>query len=242
MNIRRCKNFDTVLIALSACTGVLFAEPKINIDNKDFNMGILKPPIRIVEHTFFVTNNGTSPLIITKVKPSCGCTDINYDTIIAEKQSGKFNVKVSLKEGTSDFSKYVIVQTNALNEKYVKLTLSGKILLPIEILDSNIHCTPDFSGISKNSITLKSTKSDLMIKEITFNQQSGDANSFQLTISAINCLRSEQVDQYGCYCYTISFKVSNTPKSLTKGEFSLFTNHPDNLIVSIAGIIDPVKK
>lgn len=66
-----------------------------------------------VEHTFTFTNSGSEPLVITEVKPSCGCTVAEYskEPIPAGKSgfvkatynaatAGKFNKTVTLKSNT----------------------------------------------------------------------------------------------------------------------------------------------
>ncbi len=47
--------------------------PQITWDNSSYDFGDLKQGDR-VEHTFRFTNTGNSPLIITNVEVTCGCT------------------------------------------------------------------------------------------------------------------------------------------------------------------------
>lgn len=54
--------------------GVTKAEgPQITWDNSSYDFGDLKQGDR-VEHTFRFTNTGNTPLIITNVEVTCGCT------------------------------------------------------------------------------------------------------------------------------------------------------------------------
>ncbi len=81
-----------------------------------------------VEHTYTVTNTGDKPLVISTVKPGCGCTAPDYtkDPILPGQKG-----KVTLKFDSSSFeglqNKYAEVYTNT-EKSPVVLTFSANVL------------------------------------------------------------------------------------------------------------------
>ena len=82
------KNLFNILLAAAIVFGLSAANPaednSINAGNAKFkwestthDFGKIKVNAP-VEHKFVFTNNGNSPLIISSVKPSCGCTVTEY--------------------------------------------------------------------------------------------------------------------------------------------------------------------
>ena len=71
-------SFILLAIVLSS---VVYAQQKkaaISFDNEKHNFGTFKEEKGVVSHKFMFTNTGGKPLIINKVKASCGCTATDY--------------------------------------------------------------------------------------------------------------------------------------------------------------------
>ncbi|MNV11048.1 hypothetical protein D3C71_1015990 [compost metagenome] len=76
---------------------------------------------------FEFKNNGKTPLIITNVQTSCGCTAAEKPTEpIAKGKSSKIVVNYDTKR-VGQFTKTITVTTNASTEPII-LTISGKVL------------------------------------------------------------------------------------------------------------------
>jgi hypothetical protein len=52
-----------------------YSPPALSVDNADFDWGIVMQG-ELIEHTFKITNTGGAPLVIERIKPSCGCTTV----------------------------------------------------------------------------------------------------------------------------------------------------------------------
>ena len=81
----------------------------------------------VLEHTFYFVNNGDKPLILTNVKGSCGCTNVEYpDQPILPGEKGAISAEVNTEGKKPDklFRVAVQVQSNARSKK-VKLWLKG---------------------------------------------------------------------------------------------------------------------
>lgn len=80
------------------------------IDNPDFDFGSIKHG-ETVEHIYEITNTGSQPLIISMVKPTCGCTAPDFTTSpILPKTKGR----VTLKFDSKNFPNQTVLKTAML--------------------------------------------------------------------------------------------------------------------------------
>jgi len=78
-------------------------------------------------HDFIFKNTGKSPLILTNVKSSCGCTVPTWPkTPINKKKKGIIKVKYNTHR-IGNFQKTVTVFSNAKNSP-IRLTIKGKVV------------------------------------------------------------------------------------------------------------------
>lgn len=78
----------------------------VAFSESDFKFGKIKKGDK-VEHVYEVTNTGTNPLVISEVKPACGCTvpDYTKDPILPGQKG-----KITLKFDSSSFDGLVSKQ------------------------------------------------------------------------------------------------------------------------------------
>lgn len=76
---------------------------------------------------FKFTNTGTSPLVISKAKGSCGCTVPSYPKEpIMSGEAGYIKVKYDTKR-VGAFTKYVTLTTNATSNTSTRLKITGTV-------------------------------------------------------------------------------------------------------------------
>ncbi|RYU91358.1 DUF1573 domain-containing protein [Mucilaginibacter terrigena] len=86
------------------------AEFKFNEEKHDFGKIPQGTPVTTV---FEFTNVGKSPLILTEVKPTCGCTVADY-TKTPVAPNGKGSIKITYNAAAaSAFNKTIVVTSNA---------------------------------------------------------------------------------------------------------------------------------
>ncbi|NJN34495.1 MAG: DUF1573 domain-containing protein [Saprospiraceae bacterium] len=83
--------------------------PKINFDSKEFDFGKVKEGTT-VKHAFRFTNTGQTPLLITDVRTTCGCTIPTWN-------------KNPIAPGSSDVLNVAFDTKQKLNEQVKKITL-----------------------------------------------------------------------------------------------------------------------
>src|SRR5476649_629342 len=100
------------------------AELKFNEEKHDFGKIPQGTPVTTV---FEFTNVGKEPLILTEVRPTCGCTIADY-TKTPVKKGDKGIIKITFNAPVAGvFSKTIVVTSNAKTpQKY--LVISGEVL------------------------------------------------------------------------------------------------------------------
>jgi uncharacterized protein (DUF58 family) len=109
-------------LTASAQTG-----PQAEFDTKLHNFG------KVVEgekpkHTFMVKNTGDKPLLIKRVRPSCGCTTPGWTREpIAPGEEGKITAQYNSSGRPGNFHKSITVYTNVGEGKSFRLSIKGVV-------------------------------------------------------------------------------------------------------------------
>lgn len=106
-----------ILIMATISMGIVNAQqvgPNVSWDNPTHDFGEIKEEGGKVTHNFSFTNTGNQPLVITNVRPSCGCTSSNY-TREPVQPGGKGFVSATYNplRRPGKFSKSISVTTNS---------------------------------------------------------------------------------------------------------------------------------
>src|SRR4026209_2222886 len=82
-----------------------FAPPVAEIDAVEYDWGSVLQG-EVVKHTYNITNKGGAPLVISRVKPSCGCTtSAKPERPIEPGQSGGVTLEIDTKKFTGPVTK-----------------------------------------------------------------------------------------------------------------------------------------
>ncbi|MCD1115914.1 DUF1573 domain-containing protein [Chryseobacterium turcicum] len=98
----------------------------IALSESNFDFGNIKKGAK-VNHVYEVTNTGTNPLIISEVKPGCGCTapEFTKDPIMPGKK-GKITLSFDSTNFDGSVQKFADVFANVENAP-IKLTFNANI-------------------------------------------------------------------------------------------------------------------
>lgn len=101
---------------------------KIEAKETEYDFGVFKESDGDVSHVFVVTNTGKSPLVITRVISSCGCTTpVFTKEPIAPGKSGEIKVVYNPTGRVYPFTKTVSVYSNGKKGPLV-LTIKGEVV------------------------------------------------------------------------------------------------------------------
>jgi hypothetical protein len=99
--------------------------PTMVIDSMQHDFGSVKPGTAL-SHSFKITNTGTADLLIRSVKPVCGCTTSDFDSIIRPGKQGKITLAIpSTDNFEGRLNKVATVQTNDPKHAMFTLMLSA---------------------------------------------------------------------------------------------------------------------
>jgi len=105
------KQLFCFVMFLSALT--LFAQPVIKFDNTTIDFGTIREADGKATRKFEFTNTGDQDLLLTSVKPGCGCTATDYTkTPIAPGQKGSITAAYDPHNRPGAFNKSIKVTTN----------------------------------------------------------------------------------------------------------------------------------
>ncbi|KFF75954.1 hypothetical protein HX13_00880 [Chryseobacterium sp. P1-3] len=98
----------------------------VALSESNFDFGKIKKGDK-VEHIYEVTNTGKNPLIISEVKPGCGCTapDFTKEPIMPGKK-GKITLHFDSSSFDGNVQKYADVYAN-VEKSPIKLTFTANI-------------------------------------------------------------------------------------------------------------------
>ncbi|MBX7242395.1 MAG: DUF1573 domain-containing protein [Bacteroidia bacterium] len=100
---------------------------KVKFDKDEFDFGKIKEGDE-VSHRFNFTNVGTNDLVITNVKPSCGCTTPTYSQDpVKPGEKGFIDVKFNSSGKTGMQNKNVTVTANLEENINAVLKLKGEV-------------------------------------------------------------------------------------------------------------------
>jgi hypothetical protein len=87
------------------------AAPKLVLPEDKKDVGTVAKG-EVINQAFVIKNAGTADLLITDVKPACGCTVSEYDRVIKPGAEGKIALKIETKQFTGPIAKTALVLTN----------------------------------------------------------------------------------------------------------------------------------
>lgn len=103
-------------------------KPEVVFDSLTYNYGVIEKGSS-GESVFTFTNKSKTPLIVTNVRASCGCTVPSW-TKEEIKPKGKGEIKVKYNtNNVGHFTKTISVYTNK-QEQPIILTITGQVINP----------------------------------------------------------------------------------------------------------------
>ena len=114
--------FVLLLLISSSAQYVISQSAKANIKFTDteHDFGTIEEKLGPVSYEFIFSNDGSLPLVLSKVQPSCGCTSPEWTREpIMPGKLGSINVRFNPKGRPGPFTKTITVFSNAENRSVV---------------------------------------------------------------------------------------------------------------------------
>ncbi|MDR1555617.1 MAG: DUF1573 domain-containing protein [Tannerellaceae bacterium] len=124
------KQIVFVFMAILLTTSIASAQDaaaSLTVTEESHDFGTIKESDGKVSHTFVVKNDGTQPLVITRVIASCGCTSPDWTKEpIAPGKTGEVVVTYDPQGRPGPFAKTVSIYSNGKRGSQV-LTIRGDV-------------------------------------------------------------------------------------------------------------------
>ncbi|MFP4013579.1 MAG: DUF1573 domain-containing protein [Chitinispirillaceae bacterium] len=213
------------------------ATPKIEVDNATYDCGSVKEAKKSesVKARFKLTNTGTSPLKIEKVRVSCGCTVVKFDSTIAPGKSSVIEPVVDIRGFRSGpMSKTVTIMSNAENSPSLMLKINARIVPVIDISETYIIFKPD----SPKTLYVSTQKDDLNVKKVEFVPNAAKGADWKSNVPlkvdyefvSLDSTRAD--DQFRVYRLDLQPLSSD---GVVFGNFKISTNHKEKPDVVLRG-------
>lgn len=213
------------------------ATPKLEVDNTTYDCGTVKEAKKSesVKARFKLTNTGTSPLKIQKVRVSCGCTVVKFDSTIAPGESSVIEPVVNIRGfRAGPMKKTVTVMSNAENSPSQTLTIKANIVPVIDLSETYIIYKPD----SPKTLYLSTEKKDLKVKSVEFVPEADKGANWKSKIPlkvdyefvSLDSIRAD--DKFNVYRLDLQPLSS---EEMVFGSFRISTNHKEKPEVVLRG-------
>jgi hypothetical protein len=171
---------------------------------------------------------------------------VGFDTTILPGREGSITEEVAMsKVHDGAFSKCATVTSNAKNKAELRLCLKGFVKVPVSVSPQYIQLKKSSTGIYQADLTLSSEKTDLQVKNVTFNSNAQAAstgqNAWQSKLPlycTYKLTKPEKPKDDGSWEFKLVITMNaDLPQNQT-GEFVITTNHPEALELKENGMID----
>ncbi len=207
------KNIVLTFISALVFISYLNAQQKgahISFEKEVHDFGKIKEDGGKVEYRFMFTNTGDSPLIITNVKASCGCTAPTWtEKPVMPGQKGYVNAVFDPRNRPGNFNKSIMVQSNSANARNL-LRITGEVLPREKTVEDYYPKQIDELRLQTNHFAFVKVYSN-EIKKDTLKIYNASATDLELTFG--------RVPEY--------IKLTTIPKVLRPGEKGIIVGEYD---------------
>jgi hypothetical protein len=183
-----------------------------------------------------IKNNGSDPLKIIKIRKSCGCTSIAFDTLIMPGKSSIIQTEINIHGLSGKLKKCINILSNATNNKSLEICLESFIQKIIDLSEEYIQF-----GQKEYELFLSTKKSDLKVSKIYFEEIRRSRKSKEGQAKKIDIYFTQENlnNNHKAVIYTYKLKLSRTENisAPLEGYFTFETNHPQKPILKIMGTL-----
>jgi hypothetical protein len=238
----------------------LLASPKIEVDTADYNIGaFIEGQAQTVKHVFRITNAGDSALIITNVRPGCGCTTVSHDTVIAPGATGAITAEINTANiHNGEFHKSITVTSNAKANSPLMLSISGAYKKIVEFEPNHVRIRSAEGKDEGSVVTIFSLRDSLKVRDALFAFNENNPSRVPQSKIPLRCsllgadsvtgkeaaVRSSMGSSKNERLFTYKLKLTYAGKEKMDkfGEVIISTNLPEKPEIRISATLDAGKE
>jgi hypothetical protein len=165
MNMERLMLISGIVCGFGVSS--LLAKPRIVCDQPTFDFGA-RDASEVVEHTFKLNNSGSMDLVISAIRPACGCTAANLTRqTIPPGESAELSTRLTLAGRSGELHKTILVESNDPANPALQLVLVGKTTEEFEIAPAVLTLRQSSLGQSPaGTVQVKSKEKPFRISQV----------------------------------------------------------------------------
>ncbi len=207
--------------------------PRLAIKEEKIDVGTVAKGEQI-HQVFIIKNTGKSDLLITDVKPSCGCTVPEYDKVIKPGGEGKVTLNVDTKAFQGPISKTALLVTNDPTTPQTTLFLTANIKPFVEVLP--------YGFFRLQALTGENATSDLILvsEEADFKPSRPEVDQTYLKVSLAPASEKDKVPGKAGSQWKVTLTANaDAPEGLVGGKVKVQTGiaKQPELELAISGVI-----
>jgi len=189
-----------------------------------------------VEVAFKLVNEGSQPLEVKAVRPTCGCTVADYDKEIAPGSEGFVKATLETKDFAGPISKSILVMTNDPREPTVSVVIKADVRPFVEVVPRPLI---RFNAVQREPMTQKvvvvatQADDDFKVTKVESSVPFLSASIRRLGTDEIIAGKSSKQ-------YEVSLELAkNAPVGPVSAQLSIATNHPKapKVEVKVYGVV-----
>jgi hypothetical protein len=226
------------LVALCTVATISFAQgsgPNMVVPEKVKDVGTVAQG-ETVEVVFKILNEGTGPLEVKAVRPTCGCTVADYDREITPGAEGVVRATLDTKDFAGPISKSILVMTNDPREPTVSVVIKADVKPYVEVLPRPLI---RFNAVQREPMNQKVVVVGAEGGE-NFKVTAVESSAPFLKASVRRLSGDELIDGKSGGQYEVSVDLAkNAPVGPVSAQLTVKTDHPKapEVVVKVYGVV-----
>jgi len=212
------------------------AGPKLVVPDKIIDLGVI-PKGEVVDVNFSLINEGTEPILIKTVRPTCSCTVADFSKEIAPGEKGYILAKVDTAELKGPISKALLLLTNDVETPSMSLVIKAVVQPFIDVYPKPLVRISSIQGeLVEEKVILASTVDDGKSFEVV--KVSSDNKFLKAKVRKLT--KQEQIDGIGSNQHEVDISLAkDAPPGPITSTVTVLTDHPKakRVVIKVFGVI-----
>lgn len=225
--MRHLSLFTVAALVAAVATPALAQEettgaPKLVVEQSIIDAGTV-PQGKVLDIEFKLANQGTAPLDVISVRPTCGCTVADYDKQVPAGGTGSVKAHVDTTDFAGPISKSILLRTNDPDNPAMTLVIKSDVKPYIEVLPRKLmrfNVVQKDPAVEKVVVVGGADDDDFKVTGV-------DSSEDFLKATVRPLEGDERIAGKGPRQYEVSMAVApDAPVGPVSGDLVVHTNHP----------------
>jgi hypothetical protein len=176
----------------------------------------------VIEANFKLVNEGSEPLLVKAVRPTCGCTVAEFDKEIAAEGEGWIKAKLDTSGFSGPITKSILVVTNDPETPSMSLVIKAEVQ---PYLDVDPRPLVRFSTVQLSEATEKLTVSTAMDQEFRITEVESSVPFVNAAVRKLEASELKAGRNSSQYELTVTMSAE-APVGPVNAQLILHTDHP----------------